>query len=270
MIEYRFEEQPLYAIADIHGSFTALERGIKETQISNCVILICGDIGLGFRRKDSHLAQMKYINDVLKTHNIMCLCLRGNHDDPYYFKGGVDLSNFKAIDDYSVISIGNKHVLCVGGAISIDRKYRKQVHQNDLKWYGEIFPNKSESELEEYAVGNYWASEEPFFNESKLMEITASGIKINHIATHTSPPFAFKNSKKGIEHWMQEDDELEEDLRNEREVFLKIYNKVREDGHPIETWTYGHFHEHHVEIIDGIKFTALENADYKFDMIEIR
>ena len=62
---------------------------------------------------------------------------------------------------------------------------------------------------------------------------------------------------------------LDKDLDNERKVLSKLYEKLLNDNHPIEKWIYGHFHEHNVEVINNIEFTALINCDYNFDVKEL-
>ena len=50
------------------------------------------------------MQQVKYINELndrFKKNNIIFMSIRGNHDDPsYYKKGKFELSNFKLIEDY--------------------------------------------------------------------------------------------------------------------------------------------------------------------------
>lgn len=52
--------------------------------------------------------------------------VRGNHDNPAYFDGAMfNAKRFIAVPDYSILQACNHTILCVGGAISIDRIYRK-------------------------------------------------------------------------------------------------------------------------------------------------
>jgi hypothetical protein len=54
--------------------------------------------------------------------------IRGNHDDPYYFNNKVfSYSNVELLEDYTILTVGNDNILCVGGAISIDRLYRLET-----------------------------------------------------------------------------------------------------------------------------------------------
>ena len=52
--------------------------------------------------------------------------VRGNHDNPAYFDGAMfNAKRFITVPDYSILQACNHTILCVGGAISIDRIYRK-------------------------------------------------------------------------------------------------------------------------------------------------
>ena len=76
------------------------------------------------------------LNAVLRKINSVLYCIRGNHDDPSYFNDNIiNKSNVKLIKDYSIISVGDKNILCIGGAVSIDRKYRISNYQRRLDSY---------------------------------------------------------------------------------------------------------------------------------------
>ena len=57
--------------------------------------------------------------------NVECYMIRGNHDNPAYFEGTTfSYKRFIAVPDYTILQACNHSILCVGGAISIDRIYR--------------------------------------------------------------------------------------------------------------------------------------------------
>ena len=66
--------------------------------------------------------------------------VRGNHDNPAYFDGATfNYKRFIAVPDYTILQACSHTILCVGGAISIDRIYRinewnkrkYRVHSNE-------------------------------------------------------------------------------------------------------------------------------------------
>ena len=84
------------------------------------------------------------------------------------------------------------------------------------------------------------SDEVPIF-EDILNEIKENGINIDYVITHTSPSFAFKSDKNGIEYWLKIDDALDNDLNNERSIIDKLYEKLVTDGHIIKKlgiWTF--------------------------------
>jgi hypothetical protein len=92
---------------------------------SNSLFIIAGDCGLGFNKQKYYDDIFEKFNKILSYNNTFIIFVRGNHDDPEYFDGKrINLSNIKAVPDYSVITAHDKNILCVGGAISLDRTWR--------------------------------------------------------------------------------------------------------------------------------------------------
>ena len=258
-------KKPIYVIADVHGDFDTFLRNVELHDLKDCIIIVAGDCGFGFYREPYYERVMGSLNRHFVERNINCFMIRGNHDDPYYFDNEkINHSNLKAISDYTVLSVGNENILCIGGAISIDRKMRINNYWSKVDHYA-ISMNVSLEEARSKFLPSYWVNEVPVYNEEALNELKDNGINIDYVVTHTSPSFAFKSDKNGVSYWINLDDALEKDLEEERSVLSKIFQKVTDDEHPIKKWVYGHFHEHNVEYINNIEFTALINCDMKFD-----
>jgi len=99
--------------------------------------------------------------------------IRGNHDDPAYFQEErIHHERFRCIPDYSVIQACGHNVLCVGGAVSIDRDYRKKHDSRHLR----------------SGVASYWADEMPVYDKERLDSISQE-LKIDTVVTHTAPSF---------------------------------------------------------------------------------
>lgn len=277
---YKFKEQPCYVIADIHGVFDRIIPFIKEFDYSNCLIVVAGDCGFGFKLFKDYKDEFNLINKFLRKKNITMLMIRGNHDDPRYFnEEKIKLSNFKLIKDYSVISMyyeGDDEMLglpkfsmlCVGGATSIDRTYRINRYNKRILMALEQYPWINLEKIDEHLTKGYWEDEAPIYDEEILDEIKSDGLMIEKVVTHTCPKFCFPVDKSNITYWLGIDSTLEEVLDNERNVMSLIYDKLLSDGHILNSWTYGHFHFHNEEHINGIKFTALTNFDSVFDKEE--
>ncbi|MBK5721997.1 hypothetical protein JGH11_14050 [Dysgonomonas sp. Marseille-P4677] len=151
----------------------------------------------------------------------------------------------KTIPDYSIVKVSGKTVLCIGGAMSLDRFDREQ----------EILNRKVRHKKE---LSTYWKDEFPIFNQDLLSEITALGIVIDTIITHSAPDFCYPLAKGNLARRIIHDPSLEKDIKMEREVLSKIYNKLIADGHHIQDWLYGHFHTSHIEFISGVRYRLLD------------
>ena len=100
----------------------------------------------------------------------MLILMRGNHDNPDYFENRlIDYPRMKTIPDYCVIQFSGNNILCIGGAVSIDREYRET--QMGL------------AKLKNRTVTYYWKDEIPVYAPEKLSEIKTDGLKINTVIT---------------------------------------------------------------------------------------
>lgn len=272
MIEkYEHAKTTIYVIADIHGNFDILYNKINEN-LSDCILIIAGDIGLGFYSYQYYQKAFENINNLLIQKHIYCYLIRGNHDDPSYFKEHkINFSNVKTIDDYSIISVGNENILCIGGAISIDRMYRIKkdltTFNNNKILMSQYNPNITDEEVNEKTLKSYWINENLYYDENKLKEID---VDVNYVITHTSPNFVWKQGTNEISYWINNDERLEDDLRQERENMGKVYHKLIECNREPKKWVYGHFHDHNVETYQNTEFIALINCDYSFDCFELK
>ena len=207
---------------DIHGEFKTLLYELKRKQIEDAVVLVAGDCGIGFE-KPAYYEQLY---------------------NPDYFENRlIDYPRMKTIPDYCVIQFSGNNILCIGGAVSIDREYRET--QMGL------------AKLKNRTVTYYWKDEIPVYAPEKLSEIKTDGLKINTVITHTAPSFCFPTTKSGIEGWLEQDNTLSADLDYEGKVMDEIYEHLKVDNHPLSTWFYAHFHASKVEYISGIRFQLL-------------
>lgn len=256
---YECDCEYLYFTGDIHGAFDLVASTIKKSGLENCGIVFCGDIGIGFEKEEYYTNKFNRFIKPLTKNNVHLFFLRGNHDDKSYFDGEHfnNYSHIHVIPDYSVIKTPTRNVLCVGGAISIDRKIRLQEEEiQAIKYmkYHNCSWDKALAEGKKY----YWPDENIVFDEDSLSEIDSAGIRLDTICTHTAPTFCQPITKNGIEGWLRIDPSLSEELDAERQTCDKILSWCKEHGHPISNWYYGHFHFANVEIIDGVKYNLLD------------
>jgi hypothetical protein len=223
------------------GAFNGMSSEITNSKKVNdkyddSVIIICGDCGFGFCKPQYYTDLLDKANTMLGKTNTTVLFLRGNHDDPSYFDGKrVDYEFVKAIPDYSVVKTKNFNTLCVGGAVSADRTWRKSQ---------EILINRYRKDNKKKL---YWEGEEFVYSTKQMNEIKESGVKVDSIATHSAPDFAFPSRKEFTMSWFEVDKTLQKEMENERKNLSKLSNYIFNHDGEVKFWGYGHFHRHNSE-----------------------
>ncbi len=254
---FDYTDKRLILLGDTHGEFKLLTNWFKQ-QIQviedkgnryrskrqakvvipqNCAFVVCGDCGFGFNKHQYYIDSLNELQKLLEANNSVMLFIRGNHDDPEYFNTDnfeLPFENIKLIPDYSILKTQKDISLCIGGAISIDRAWRKEEN---------IRKNRFQSDFKRLI---YWDNEFIHPNENLASELTESGLKVNSIISHTTSTRYFKNkiSKFYDNEWIKNDDELKRDLDKENEILENIYNILTESlGFTIDWWVCGHMHE---------------------------
>ena len=254
---YEFPEcKGVVVSGDIHGDFNILVNKIcVQYQMRDTLVIVAGDCGFGFEKKGYYDNVVKRNAKRMDDANIWIVFIRGNHDNPAYFDGkAFKHKRFIAIPDYSIINVCNHSILCVGGAISIDRTYRMEawssILQKRLRFGhtedgGDFFP------------AYYWQNEFPVYRD-EVLRMILSEQKIDTVITHTCPSFCEPQSKGGIERWAATDKSLMEDVLQERNVMDSIYKALKECHQQVSHWCYGHFHQSCSSSIDGTLFKMLD------------
>ena len=246
---YTFDDvSNVIVCGDIHGEFNEIVNKIcVQNKIQDSVIIIAGDCGFGFNKRDYYVNMYNKNSRRLEKSNNYILCVRGNHDDPEYYnyRGLFEKKRMMCVPDYSVIEVAGRTILCIGGAVSIDRKYRLRE---------EIRLNMH-STTKTKSV--YWYSEMPVFDSMKLSDIIGRFV-IDTVVTHTAPSFCEKQSRAEIQNWLIKDEELLHDIKAERKVMDYIQAYLYAHSHPVNQWFYGHFHQSWHDEIDGIKYNMLD------------
>lgn len=245
MITYDFSSQSmnLCVCGDIHGEFKTLVYNLKRLGVENSVVILAGDCGIGFEKEGYYHQLYKSICKSLDKSNNVLLCVRGNHDDPAYYDGSkIDFERMKCIPDYSVVCAAGHKVLCIGGAVSIDR-----------------MPRLSEMAIAHIRGNNtrtiYWENEAVRFDDEAFSEISA--LNIDTVVTHTAPSFCNITKKPNIDCFLVSDEDLQNDLHIEKMTMDKIFERLMDDNHPLQAWYYGHFHSSQTEFINNVKFCLL-------------
>ena len=133
---FNIDKPNICFVGDIHGEFNSLQGLMKKTNFKDTAYIVCGDIGFGFCKKEYYSNIFNKLTRTASKLNCEFIFIRGNHDSKEFFdKRLINRKCFKTIPDYSVLQTPSYNILCIGGAISIDRTYRQMVlKENALKY----------------------------------------------------------------------------------------------------------------------------------------
>ena len=214
---------------DWHGKFKSVISAIDKCGITDDDILQVGDFGVGFNHNDVMI--LHDLNCALQDRNLRVYAFRGNHDDKRYFLGKYFnkspkesvFSNLFLVPDYTLLELQGHNILCIGGAISIDR-----------------LRMKTEMAKEEAAgtLPIYFESERFHFDMEKLYSFK-NGPNIDILATHTAPSYCLPFDKGPTDPL---DISLRKELEEERNQLTSVMDILLE-RHKIIHHYYGHFHK---------------------------
>jgi DNA repair exonuclease SbcCD nuclease subunit len=215
---------------DIHGAFNKLRYDVNRLH-EDAYIIQVGDFGMGFHKPNYYKDHaFPDLNEVLEKKNCHLYVIRGNHDDPSYFNqtnNPFDFSNITLLSDYSELNLLGKSILLVGGAVSIDRRFRQE--------------------------GKSWWSDEEFVLKFEN-EFPYKDREYDLVVTHTRPAVcgAFKGFDNIREYIFQDPD-----LRNDLIIESQAMDKLWEWTKP-KNWIYGHFHKTIITEHENTAFRCLD------------
>ena len=116
---------------DIHGDFkTLVYKLCVGWHYTDTLLIVAGDCGFGFNKPGYYQTVYNQVVGRLRKANNRVVFMRGNHDDPAYFvEERVHYERWRCVPDYSVIQACGHNILCIGGAVSVDRNVRMQENE---------------------------------------------------------------------------------------------------------------------------------------------
>ena len=218
-------KEQLLVLSDIHGNLSVIYDYVEKLNLSHTTIIQVGDFGYGF---DDYVLQL--LNDFLKLRNINLIINRGNHDNYYshFPKLGKSeftkkLSNITFLKDFDILDWCGKKILCIGGAISLDRVDRT------------VDVNYWKQEAIAYDKINFF-TESNTFQEYMFNYYTQN---VDIVISHTAPMLFHPYLKLSLlDNRYSKDPELEAEIKNES-IFL---NKMFTATNP-KQYFCGHFHQ---------------------------
>lgn len=195
---FKFSEaRSIVVSGDIHGDFNLLvNKMCVQYEMRDTLLIVAGDCGFGFDKKGFYENMVRRNAKRMNDANIWILFVRGNHDNPAYFDGKEFChKRFMAVPDYSVVVANGHTILCVRGAVSIDRQHR--ISSLDFKQAKGSKYSYQFLEDDLLSPNYYWINESPLFDDALLFKILEER-RIDTIITHTAPSFCELQNKAGL------------------------------------------------------------------------
>lgn len=229
----------LFFIGDTHGNNIRIFDNIPEPNGLPRVAVHVGDFGVGFKHYKQELSYLTALDTELFWNETMLYVIRGNHDDPAYFKmmypAIEELTNIQFVQDHTMLTLvvqgEKKNIYLNGGAISIDRMRR--------------------------ITGNSYWSDEKFIcpNDEELDEI----VDVDIVVTHTRPEGCWPYAYNGlVMHYILGDGNLDFDLQKEQKEMLRMFDAIKKNNKKDLVHYYGHMHNSYKESIDNITHICLD------------
>jgi len=242
------DAKALYFVGDIHGEFQTFRHLIKQHDIVDAIIVLCGDIGMGFYKPGYYVTEIGEVCNTLVHRHIHVVALRGNHDDPKYFTNHLeqicpqlyhDYPNWIFAEDYDLILTKFGNILCIGGGVSVDRTNRLK-NFNQGYWEGE----------------NVKPLSKRVFDRLKLFDI-------NIVASHDAPTFTLPFTVgQVVLDWQKYDKYVRMDCEDERLLLQDTFELIKENW-SISDWYYGHFHDSYYYVEQFVRFHGLNCKEFK-------
>jgi hypothetical protein len=142
------------------------------------------------------------------------------------------------------LNLEGKNILCIGGAVSVDRMMRKTKNQREGNF--DILTGNE----------NWWQDELFNWEDDKLVNLR----NINVVVTHTAPDYCVPDNSNGfgefVNGFFKNDTDLKLDLIDERRLMTLAFQTIKMHN-DIEFHYYGHFHRNDLITIDGTKHRLL-------------
>lgn len=232
-------------LGDIHGSFSHILYSLSRMKEKNKNIVQVGDFGIGFHNEEIDLKNLKIMQEALAIWNCNLYVVRGNHDNPKYFTGefkdklNKKFKNIHFIEDYEVVEIEGKHVLFIGGGVSIDRVYRTEGK-------------------------DYWKDEEVVYSPDKIKKILENNSSIDILVTHSAPMWCYPQGIDApiVKNYISIDKgDLKTDLEDERDILGKYFDELN-DKFKFKYHFYGHFHRNNRQKIADCDHILIGIGDF--------
>lgn len=219
----------LVLVGDIHGRLREMVwLAMYKYNLENTDIVVLGDFGTLDKSWKNDYSRLQKKLEKRKLH---IWALRGNHDNPEFFTGDINLPGLTFMKDGQVYEISGVSCLILGGACSTDITWRQE--------YQEKNPKKPK----------IWWEEEDIIRFS-LKDLPG---RVDLILSHEAPLSFDPVSTRFPEtpSWQYEK------ILESRRYLDKILENITCDY-----WFYGHYHRHITGSFGKILYKGLAELDF--------
>lgn len=226
------QKTKLYFIGDIHKDWILFEKLLEVNDLRDAYIIHVGDFCVGYGTSDAVFERhaMTFLNGALAARNLHFYGIRGNHDNPGYYRTTRNLYNLPYITllaDYAELELLGVRMLLVGGATSID-KWRS-TEGIDF-WKDEVFEYRDDFPYKEYDL----------------------------IVTHTRPiESGIMLDRENIKFHIDKYPAVHYALDEEEQKMSKFYERVKNTPY----WIFGHMHSSIRTTVNGTTFKLLDRLE---------
>ena len=211
----------VFLLGDIHGDFTSIYAWLNKFAGQGDVLIQLGDFGAGF----IDIAEVHKLSAAVENRGVKIYIVRGNHDNPKWFNGCVDIGPISFVKDYTIIGINGLKYQLIGGATSIDRCLRQEGF-------------------------NYWKSEQFHLIDKEVYKDV--DVLITHTAPNEARPFHGMGAHSDVKKYQSKDVALKSDLEEESKNMQKLFEIVQP-----KLWAFGHYHKYSRKTINNTEFLCL-------------
>lgn len=209
-------KRPVYLCGDIHGEWREFVwTAIEKYKIRDADIIILGDFGIGFDNAMDNLYART--EKKLEEADIMVYTLRGNHDDPFFFREENSYPRLKFLEDGKVYTIGGQELLIMGGGNSTDISWRLEENQK-------LASRGSSKRV-------WWEGED--ITRIPLKELPA---RVDVVLSHEAPLIFEPVAKR----FPDTPPEQYDKILAGRKYLDEVLQRIR-----CNYWFYGHYHDHY-------------------------
>ena len=224
--------------------------------MTDSVIFVIGSCGLTSNSVTKYIKLLKEYNKILAYNNTYVIFIRGENDNPLLFDNEtINLSNIKAVADYTVVKIRNKNILCIGGATTIERAWKLK----HMEYVNRLNPNRK--------FDMFCGDTSPKLDNDKLNKaINDCNNSIDYVFTCTAPSFCQSSELINIEDWEESDEKIRSDLKKDKLIMTSIFSSIISTCNTPEIWVYNGGELNTYERRSDMIFMALPNMTQRVNI----